>query len=669
MRAKPAVIHAMPARAGVALLGALAAALATPARGAGDGTATIDLPPGTTVLTAPLELPRGATAVVVRGHGRATLAGGFTVDRPAWDAPDAALAARLPEESRAAVRVLALPAAELARWPGGLAGPVHMGHTVAMAAAPTEVFVGGRALLPARWPNEGWATIERIVDPGSVPRNAEPDIPLAQRTSGPARGGTFVPADRSRLARWAGAEDAWMHGYWNWDWSDERLPVRAVDAAAGTVTLAMPHRYGLAQRGRFFVTNVLAELDAPGECWIDRAGGRVVAWLRPGDEAKPVAVSMLAEPLVRLPAGPGAPRVTLEGIAFECTRGPAVSGEGAADAVVRDCSFRAIGTRGVSVDGVRCTVERCAFDGTGTTGVHLTGGDRATLTPGGHAVTDSTFARCGRLQRTYAPAIEVAGVGHAVLRNEVSDLPHIAVIYAGNEHRIEANHVHHVVQETGDAGAICIGRDWTAHGNVLRGNLVHDIPGTDERYQNAFYVDDMASGITLEDNLVVRCNWGMLIGGGRDDAIRDNAFVACGKAIMYDARGVGWMAPHIADPSTSTLHRRLAEMPIDREPWRTRYPTLGGYLTDRFGRPVGGRVEGNALLATAPGTIEDRECVRESGTVTLPAPPPDGLRALGDDLIARARRERIRVGNAELGPVGPRPAGAPAADAPGQPAK
>ena len=643
------------------VLAALAAALAAcgapgPAVAPAPGTVVIDLPPGTTTLSAPLAIPADAREVVVRGHGRATLSGGLTVAAPDWRAPDAALAARLPPESAARVRVLALRPEDLARWPSGMAGPGHSGHTVPMLVAPTEVFVGAQALRPARWPNAGWATIERIVDPGSVPRNAEPDIPAAQRTSEPARGGTFVPADRTRLDRWQRAEDAWMLGYWNWDWSDEQLPVARVDPVAGTVTLGMPHRYGLAQRGRFVVSNVLEELDEPGECWIDRAGGRIVAWLAPGTERLPVTVSMLAEPLVRLPAGPGAPRVTLEGIAFECTRGPAVAGDGVTGATVRDCAFRAIGTRAVSIDGSRCTVERCRFDGIGTTGVHLTGGDRATLTPGGHAVTDSTFARCGRLQRTYAPAIEIAGVGHALLRNEVSELPHIAIIYAGNEHRIEANHVHHVVQETGDAGAICIGRDWTAHGNVLRGNLVHDIPGTDERYQNAFYVDDMASGITLEDNLVVRCNWGMLIGGGRDDVVRDNAFVACGKAIMYDARGVGWMAPHIADPATSTLHRRLAEMPIDREPWRTRYPSLQRYLTDRFGRPVGGLVEGNALQDTPLGRIEDRECVRESGTVTLPSLAPAELRALGDRLIEQALRGTVTVGNATLGPVGPRAA-------------
>jgi hypothetical protein len=623
--------------------------------GCSSRTVTIELPPGVTELTHSLHIPDDAEHVIIRGNGTATLSGGFTIEDPSWTGLEPSLLERLPAEAQPHVRMLVLPSEELARWPGGLAGPVHSGHAVRMSAAPTEVFIGRQALRPARWPNEGWASIRRIVDPGSAPRQGEPDIPAAQRIREAPRGGTFVPENADRLDRWVGAEDAWMLGYWNWDWSDEQLPVAGIDPDAGTVTLGLPHRYGLAQRGRFAVINVLAELDEPGECWIDRRAGVIVAWLPSELDRHPVTVSMLTEPLIRLPGGNAAPRVTVEDVAFAWTRGPAIAGSAVTGATIDRCRFGPIGTRAVSIDGDGCSVRRSAFADIGGTGVHLVGGDRPRLVPGRHVVEDCTFLRCGRLQRTYAPAIEIDGVGHAIRRNEIADLPHIAIIYGGNEHLIEANLVHHVVQETGDAGAICIGRDWTAHGTVLRGNLVHDIAGTDARYQNAFYVDDMASGITLERNLVVRCNWGMLIGGGRDDVLLDNAFVACGRAVMYDARGVGWMASAIADPSSSTLHRRLAAMPILEEPWRSRYPSLQGYLSDRFGRPVGGVVQGCVLQDTPLGTIEDRACVKESGTVVLPPLAPAELRSLGDALVAGARHGTVTVGHVSVGPVGPRP--------------
>ena len=641
------------ANAGTGVLWAPWALLALAACTAPTRVVTVNLPPGVTCLQAPLKLPTDADEIRVDGHGVSTLCGGLVIPSPRWRPLDASLAERVPVEARPHARMLDLPGDRLAAWSGGLAGPVHTGHGVVVTAAPTEIFVGERALEPAHWPDHGWASIAGVIDAGSVPRNDEPDLADPSRPRQAARGGTFVPADRSRMARWSG-DDVWMHGYWNWDWSDERLPVAAVDATVGSVRLGLPHRYGLAQRGRFRVTNALGELDTPGECWIDRASARVVAWLPPGAEALPVTVSMLEAPLLALPGGPGAPRVTVTGVDFACTRGPAVTGTALKGARVEGCRFRNVGTTAVSLEGAGCVVSHCRFMDIGGTGVSLAGGDRVTLTPGGQTVQDCTFERCGRLERTYRPAIEITGVGQRVLHNELHDLPHMAVTYAGNEHRIEANHVHHVVQETGDAGAICIGRDWTSHGNVLRGNLVHHITGTDARFQNAFYVDDMASGVTLEDNLVVRCNWGMLIGGGRDVTVRNNAFVGCGKAVMFDARGVGWMAPRLANPATSTLHQRLAAMPVDQEPWRSRYPTLRTYLTDRFGRPVGGRVEGNALLETPPGRIEDRECVEESGTLQLPVPTGSSLEETCDRLIRQACEGSVTVGNARLGPVGPR---------------
>jgi len=633
---------------------------------------TIHLPPGRTMCLAPLVLPASDPAnaredideIVIDGGGEATLVGGIDIERPDWRTPDAALRGRLPEESRDHARVLEIPAELLATWATGLHGPVHSGHTVEVPFAATEVFVGGRALTPARWPNadargQAWATIERIVDAGSVPRNDEPDMPPESRKREPPRGGTFVPADRSRLARWKGAEDAWLAGYWNWDWSEETLPLAAVDLEAGTVALGMPHRYGLAARGKFRIENLLAELDAPNECWIDRANRRVVAWLpEQPDGMDPaqarVTISMLEAPMIALPAGEGAPRVTVRGVRFEATRGAAIVGRGVRGAVVERCSFANIGTRAVDLEGEACLVSRSTFTDIGGIAVRLAGGDRRTLSRAGNEVSDSTFLRAGRLQRSYNPAIEITGVGQRVVHNEIAHVPHFAVFFAGCEHTIEGNHIHHAVEETGDAGAVYVGRDYTTQGTVLRGNLVHDIAGSDARYQNAFYLDDMSSGILIEHNLFVRCNWGLLIGGGRDNIVRDNAFAKCGQAVVYDARGVGWMAFALADPSTSTILQRLAATPIDEEPWRSRYPNLATYLTDRPSRPVGGRVAGNALLGSPIGKIEDPTLVLESDTIELAPPAGSTLDEACADLIRRATAGELVVGRARLGPVGPR---------------
>jgi hypothetical protein len=108
------------------------------------------------------------------------------------------------------------------------------------------------------------------------------------------------------------------------------------------------------------------------------------------------------------------------------------------------------------------------------------------------------------------------------------------------------------------------------------------------------------------------------------------------------------MAKAIADPEKSTLHQRLRAVPIDREPWASRYPTLRGYLTDRFGRPANGVVAGNVFMATPLGTVADRECVRVEGNAEV----KEGLSA---DMAAALVDPARRRGMGDL-----RPEGAPA---------
>lgn len=598
----------------------------------------VALVPGLHRVTHTVVLGPDLPALTIRALGPgARLAGGIVIADPEW-APvsDRAVLDRLPEQSRDKVQALTLDGADLAGWSGGLAGPVHRGMGIGVGAVRSELFVGEHALTPARWPNEGFSGVESVTDPGTTPRNAQPDIPESERVVEPPRGGTFTladtPADHERLARWQHAKDLWASGYWWWDWADEQIPVAKIDPGAGAVTLALPHTYGLRDSARFYVTNLPEELDTPGEYWIDTDAGVVYAWLPDGQEHAEAAVSLLGEPMLSLDQ---AHDITIEGLSFEFSRGVGIAATGVEGVRVTRCTFTNLGTQAVDLDGSHSTVGACLFEDVGGGGVSLSGGDRDTLTHADNAVEDCVFRRCGRVLRTYNPAIRLAGVGQTVLHNEISDLPHIAIMFGGNEHTIEANRIHHVVQETGDAGAIYCGRDWTIHGTVIRENFFHDIRGSDARYQNAVYLDDMASGITVESNLFILCNWGMLVGGGRDDIIRNNAFLECGRAIHYDARGVGWMAKAIADPATSTLHQRLAAVPIDKEPWKSRYPTLGSYLTDRFGRPVGGVFEGNALVATPMGNIDDRECVQVEGNVTVP---------MSKDAAASVARELADMG-------------------------
>jgi hypothetical protein len=590
----------------------------------GLGTVEVLVGGGDYVLEGSLELtavdsgvPDAPVTYRVAPGAKARLIGGIVLRDPVL-APveDATVLRRLPAgPARAHVRMVALPDDRRA----AVRGPVPHGMATPVEAIGSEVVVDGRVLTRARWPNAGaggWRRVDGIVDPGSVPRRRQPDVAATDREAGPLRGGAFR-LDSDRLARWAGAEDVWAMGFWRWDWADEQLPVGAIDPAERTISLAAPHWYGLHPEGRFYLTNLLEELDEPGEHFIDAATGTVYLW--PHDPAPgELVVTTTGEPLIALD---GAAHIVIEGFDLGPTRGAGIRGRDVRAVTISDCRILATGTSAIELNGEGCVVTGNRLTDIGGTGISIDGGDRARLLSGRNVVADNEIRRFGRVLRTYRPGVRIDGVGQLVRHNLLAEAPHSAILLAGNDHRIESNEIFDVLRETGDCGAIYAGRDWTMHGNVIRWNVIHHLRGTDARYQNGVYLDDMASGITVASNLFYECHWGMLVGGGRDVLIRGNVFVGGSLGVRFDARGIGWMASWLADPATSTLHKRLEAVPYREPPWSVRFPMLRSYLTDRFGRPVGSAVVGNAFCGVPLGSIEDRECVRVEGNAVLDDAP------------------------------------------------
>ena len=98
---------------------------------------------------------------------------------------------------------------------GRPAGPGHHRLRRRPPAGGLELFFQDRPMTVARWPNEGFVKIVR---------GAGPDARRRPRHQGLRQEGMFTyEGDRPR--RWAGEKDVWLHGYWFWDWADQRQKV------------------------------------------------------------------------------------------------------------------------------------------------------------------------------------------------------------------------------------------------------------------------------------------------------------------------------------------------------------------------------------------------------------------------------------------------------------
>ena len=91
--------------------------------------------------------------------------------------------------------------------------------------------------------------------------------------------GAFV-YDNPRAARWNFDAGVWLNGYWTHDWDNHSVRAARYGAENGTnhvVRLAASVPYGVMggtwgrKERRFYAFNLLEELDAPGEWWLDRA--------------------------------------------------------------------------------------------------------------------------------------------------------------------------------------------------------------------------------------------------------------------------------------------------------------------------------------------------------------------------------------------------------------
>ncbi|MFN4238405.1 MAG: right-handed parallel beta-helix repeat-containing protein [Vogesella sp.] len=234
----------------------------------------------------------------------------------------------------------------------------------------------------------------------------------------------------------------------------------------------------------------------------------------------------------------------------------------------------------------------------GGSGIDVESGDRIQLKGYGFLIADNEISRVGEIYKTANPAIRINGVGVDVKKNFISDVPHSAIMFQGNDHFIGSNVIEKAVQSTGDAGVIYTGRDWAGQGTRIIENKIKDSRGVAPYFATAIYIDDQASGITAERNLIDNVYRAFLIGGGRSNMLLGNKAYNCKEGIHADDRGLTWQKSRTQDSSWD-LMRRLLSVPYQSEAYR-KYKKLYELLDDELGAPKYNTIQDNDLLCERP---------------------------------------------------------------------
>jgi hypothetical protein len=471
------------------------------------------------------------------------------------------------------------------------AGVTDFGAITARSSPGIELFFRGARMSLSRWPNDAWLKIAGVPQSGDT--MLHPGLEREKRFDGVPAGRHYgrISYEGDRPARWSPENEITMHGYWTFDWSDSYQPVRSIDTARREIIIAPPyHGYGFTKNQRYYFLNILEELDTPGEWYLDRKRHRLYFWppapMREGD----AVVSVLPGPLFMLDS---CSHVEITGLTMECGRTTAVVIRGGSKNLIAGCTVRNMGGDAVLVDGGSDhRVQSCDISDMALGGITARGGDRLTLTPARHVLSNNHIHHFGNWVRTGCYAAILDGVGHVLEHNLIHDAPFEAIYLRGNDHLIEYNEVHRVTQETGDAGAFHTGRNWTWRGNVIRYNYFHDLKGPGLHGVMGVYLDDWACGFLVQGNVLYRAGRATLIGGGRDNIVDNNLYIECFPSVHLDARGLGW-AGYYLDGTRTELFDQMKEVRYDAPPYSTRYPELARMYDGETGVPKYNRITRN----------------------------------------------------------------------------
>ncbi|WP_458760143.1 NosD domain-containing protein [Afipia sp. TerB] len=454
------------------------------------------------------------------------------------------------------------------------------------AASPQELMVrvnGSRMIHPTRWPAQGFL---KDVEIGSSPGNW-----LASLSFGAA-----VPDIK-------GTTGLWVSGYLTNEYLFVNAPVEAVDAA-GRVWIP---RSRLSNDGtppeRLYLHNLKTFIRCDAFFYDPQSRSLNFCTTSPIEKLELSA----ADALLNVS---DSDEIRFTNIVFEMAGGDAVTVRNSRHIDIANTIVRLTGGDGIIYSNVSDSiVSKVTVHDTGGRAVWLSGGDRNTLTASGLVLEDSLLHDFSQVQRTYTPAIQADGVGIIIRRNVAFNGPQSALMYSGNDHLVEDNIFAQLVTESGDAGFIYTGQDFTSQGTVIRGNV---LLGTGSRYfQNArgICLDEFSSGNTLTGNVIVSIPYGILMNGGKDNTFTSNIFVLSTPSIWAAALGYApwwqpWKNDHLKVPDGLTV-KNLYRLPIDSEPWTSRYPHLRSYRNSNLLEPERNKIERNVFLGASSITTSD----------------------------------------------------------------
>ncbi len=330
-----------------------------------------------------------------------------------------------------------------------------------------------------------------------------------------------------------------------------------IDPETGVVQVSGPECTAPLQAGdRYFIENLRAGLDAPGEWYLNRATGRLTIIPPAGYSETSDIIAPSTGRIIEFNGTADRPveHLRLRGLRFRVSQYTPDDG----------CGGYGMGNNGaVYLDSAaHCSISDCSFTGLGRYAVCINGGGDNSITfnhisdsaQGGvlvlgsarNVITDNHIHDIGVVYK-HIGGVVLQGAGtddNLVGHNWIHDSSRygITIKNGGLRNVIEFNLVERTNLETYDTGAIEVtqqDRNLRSR-SIIRNNIVADSIGYSSEFEKplrcgwGIYLDSFAGGYTVTDNICYRTSHGgIMLQGGKDNVIENNVFV---DSTVYQVR-------------------------------------------------------------------------------------------------------------------------------------
>ncbi|MBQ7299732.1 MAG: right-handed parallel beta-helix repeat-containing protein [Clostridia bacterium] len=509
---------------------------------------TVCLRAGTYCLTAPLTLRPTMSNVTVRpyGDGEVTVSGGRKITGfvPTVFNGVPCLGAHIPQAADGSWRF-------------------------------TDLWVNGLHADKTRLPANGYFRMKETENPTT-------------ELFGPSAWFTAEEGDLAQFASLYAFEDTIVS--FNHYWIDEHTPVTSLDRETGRVTMTYRSRFNIRPGQEYILENVAEQFTAPGQWYLDRAGGMLYYIPRDDSEtAESIEVWAPVSDKLLVIAGQPDNHITglrFVGLTFAHTRGDYASGRDvngasgeafgsdaqavsnahgaielqyARNVMFTDCKIQNYGVHGVNIrEGCRSVkIDGCDIYDGGAGGVRICGGGWGapahTMTRG-ITVTDCSITHVGQRYYSACGVLLMHASECEISHNEIGDLYYTGVSvgwtwgYAKTvcrDNRITDNHIYDLGKGfLSDMGGVYL--LGSQPGTVVSGNVIHDIR-CKEYGGWALYTDEGSAGILLENNLCYNTSSNSYHQHyGSSNVVRNNIFALADDNMLRVSR---------AEPHLSILFR------------------------------------------------------------------------------------------------------------------